>query len=136
MLNTCEPCWFHRNERVRKDSSRSKGSPRPRRCPKLRSSLDCSIVTGNGWQTRDGTVRSVYPDTAAVRWALVMLGVASIMRSFLLQCVSMRADELAALAVGAVGVAGVRGEPAPCSQLDGATEIFGGYFERATQVSP
>jgi len=48
----------------------------------------------------------------------------------------MRTDGLAALAVGAVGMAGARGESAPCSLLDGATEIFAEYFEGATQVSP
>ena len=51
----------------------------------------------------------------------------------------MRADELAALAVGAVGavcMAGARGESAPCSLLDGATEIFARYFEALTQASP
>jgi len=64
--------------------------------------------------------------------------VSSFMLSFL-QCVTMRADELAALAVGAVGavcMAGARGESAPCSLLDGATEIFARYFEALTQASP
>jgi hypothetical protein len=57
------------------------------------------------------------------------------MLSFL-QCVTMQADELPALAVGAVCMAGARGELTPCPTLDGATQIFAGYFERATTGIP